>query len=372
MTLHVGVLSGTSMDAVDAVLADVSEQGVRVEAWQETPVPPTLARRLEKALDTPRLTALECWRLDAEVGELFAIAVSALLRNAGVASERVAAIGSHGQTLYHAPDARPPLTVQVGDPNVIAQRTGIPVVADFRRMDLAAGGQGAPLAPTFHAFAFSDPHHARAVLNVGGIANLTALPSSHAGTVLGFDTGPGNTLMDLWATRHTGERFDRDGRLAAAGASSPELLAALLADPYFQRPPPKSTGREHFNAGWLDARLAARPEHTPADVQRTLLELTVESAARAVEGLPEPPPAVFVCGGGALNPVLMQRLGERLAGRRVASTESLGVPPKTVEGAAFAWLAWRRLAARAGALPSVTGAYEAGVLGGVYRSREPR
>jgi anhydro-N-acetylmuramic acid kinase len=371
LTLHVGVLSGTSMDAVDAVLADFSGNGARVEAWHETPIPPVLARRLETALDTPRLTALECWRLDAEVGELFATAVNALLRGAKVAPERVAAVGSHGQTLYHDPNARPALTVQVGDPNVIARRTGIPVVADFRRMDVTAGGQGAPLAPAFHAFAFSDPNAARAVLNVGGIANLTALPGSDARAVLGFDTGPGNTLLDLWAARHTGEPFDRDGRLAAAGRSSSELLAALLADPYFLRPPPKSTGREHFNADWLDARLGQRP-CTPADVQRTLLELTVESAARAVEALPEAPRAVFVCGGGALNPVLMQRLDERLGQCRVASTDTLGVPPKTVEGAAFAWLASRRLAGRAGALPSVTGAREASVLGGVYRAREIR
>ena len=368
MTLYVGVMSGTSMDSVDAVLADVGKDGVAVRAWQDAPLAAPLRRRLEAALDTSRLDALECWRLDAEMGAAFAGAVDALLATAQVSAGQVCAIGSHGQTLYHAPDAQPPLTVQVGDPNVIARRTGITVVADFRRMDVAAGGQGAPLAPAFHAFAFSAARAARAVLNVGGIANLSLLAPGGA-SVTGFDTGPGNTLMDLWASRHAGAAYDRDGRLAASGRVVQTLLRRLLEDPYFQRLAPKSTGREHFNARWLDARLSAHGPLAVEDVQRTLLELTVESVARALES-GELPADLYVCGGGALNPLLMQRLGERLAPLPVTSTDTLGVPAKTVEGAAFAWLAACRLEGRAAVPAAVTGAREPVVLGGVYRPRE--
>jgi len=366
MTLYVGVLSGTSMDSVDAVLAYIRDDVVRVEAWHEAPYPQALRLRLEAALNTPHLGALECWRLDAELGEAFGDTVNALLRAAGVPATRVRAIGSHGQTIYHAPDARPALTVQIGDPNVIARRTGIEVVADFRRMDLAAGGQGAPLAPAFHAFAFSHPDSPRAVLNVGGIANLSRIAAGGR-RVTGSDTGPGNTLMDLWAARHRGTPYDADGRFAAAGRVAGALLVDLLCDPYFERPAPKSTGREYFNAGWLESRLLSHGDLAPADVQRTLLELTSESVARALEH-GDIPAELFVCGGGALNPVLMQRLGERLRPLPVHSTDPLGIPPKTVEGAAFAWLAACRLDGIAAVPTAVTGARETAVLGGVYRA----
>jgi len=367
MTFYVGVLSGTSMDSVDAVLADVGHDGVQVHASQESPIAPALRRRLEAALETSRLSALECWRLDAAVGAAFADAVDSLLAMAKIPAAQVRAIGSHGQTLYHAPDDDPPLTVQVGDPNVIARRTGIAVVADFRRMDIAAGGQGAPLAPAFHAFAFAHRHATRAVLNVGGIANLSRVPPGGA-TVTGFDTGPGNTLMDLWASRHVGTAFDRDGRFAASGRISEALLGRLLSDPYFQRPPPKSTGREHFNARWLDSRLAGHGTLEVADVQRTLLELTVESVSRALErGITAD--ELYVCGGGALNTELMRRLRERLAPLPVEPTDVLGVPAKAVEGAAFAWLAACRVDRRAAVPGAVTGAREAAVLGGVYTAR---
>ena len=365
MTLLIGVMSGTSMDAVDAVLADVSEVGVTVVADRSLAIDPQLKARLDAALATETLAALEAWRLDAEVGELMARAVLGLLEAAGADPARIAAVGSHGQTVYHAPDAQPPITVQLGDPNVIAARTGLTVVSDFRRMDLAAGGQGAPLAPAFHAFAFGSAEEARAVLNVGGIANLTLLAAGGGDAAGGFDTGPGNTLMDLWARRHLGRDFDENGRLAAGGRVDPDLLARLLADEYFQRPPPKSTGRERFHMGWLEACLEGRAALAPADVQRTLCQLTVESVARALERFARPvePRALYVCGGGALNPVL----GERLEGCPVASTERLGVPPRCVEGAAFAWLAGERLAGRAAGHPRVTGARRSSVLGGVYR-----
>lgn len=369
MAMCIGVMSGTSMDGVDAVLADVRDDGVQVLHEHAEPIPAALQRRLQQALHTDTLLALESWRLDAEVGKLFARAVLALLDAASIAPTRIAAIGSHGQTLYHAPADEPPLTVQIGDPNIIAARTGIATVADFRRMDMAAGGQGAPLAPAFHAFAFSHAARARAVLNVGGIANLSALPPRGTGTVLGFDTGPGNTLMDLWSARIRGQPFDASGAWAATGRVLEPLLRECLADPYFARRPPKSTGRELFNARWLEQRLRRHGAAAPESVQRTLCQLTASSAAMALREYAPHARELFVCGGGAHNEVLMAALARELPGCEVRSTEDLGVPPKAVEGAAFAWLASERLHARSAVPVSITGAARATLAGGVFRVR---
>lgn len=363
--LYVGLMSGTSMDMVDAVLTDISPTSITVRHQTSSPIPALLRERLERALESTRLAALECWRLDAEVGELFALSVTRLLESAGVNGSEVVAIGSHGQTIYHAPDDRPALTIQIGDPNIIASRTGIPVVADFRRMDIAAGGQGAPLAPLFHHAAFAGSGQ-RALLNLGGIANVTILPDPGEGHILGFDTGPANTLLDLWCASHLGQAFDAGGSWAATGAVDARLLERLLADPYFSRDPPKSTGRELFNRRWLDAALQDLPPLPPVDVQRTLVELTASTIASALTRHSRGVRELSVCGGGALNQFLMQRLSALLPGCQVRSTEALGIPPLAVEGAAFAWLAHQRMNGVAAGRPSVTGAAREATLGGLF------
>ena len=256
MTLYIGAMSGTSMDSVDAVLTNIGPTGVTVVAQHAHEIPASLGERLSQALNTTSLSALEFWKLDAELGALFADSVNTLLATERLSADRIAAIGSHGQTLFHAPEAELALSVQIADPNIIAFRTGIVTVSDFRRMDIAAGGQGAPLAPAFHAFMFSHPERVRSVLNIGGIANLTILPpsthqSKSESVVLGFDTGPGNTLLDGWIRQHQAKAYDDGGRWAASGIVDMALLSDAMADVYFSRPPPKSTGREYFNQRWL-------------------------------------------------------------------------------------------------------------------------
>jgi anhydro-N-acetylmuramic acid kinase len=356
------------MDAVDAVLAEFNDSSVEVRAQHSLPLPADLRSRLEAALETEHLQAKEFWNLDAEVGTLFAEAALALLEHTATPPSGVAAIGSHGQTLYHAPDATPPLTVQVGDPNIIASRTGITTVADFRRMDVAAGGQGAPLAPLFHAFAFAGKQP-RAVLNLGGIANVTLLPHAGDTSLLGFDTGPGNTLLDLWAQEHLDKPFDHGGRWAASGCVREDLLTRMLEDRYFGSKPPKSTGRERFNRRWIEAALREMVEEDVAacDVQRTLVELTALTVSSALDRHAPQTREVYVCGGGALNGLLLQRIAHALPSRSVETTSTLKVPPNAVEGAAFAWLARERLSRRSAGRGSVTGARRSATLGAVYR-----
>ncbi|WP_276611193.1 anhydro-N-acetylmuramic acid kinase [Thioalkalivibrio sp. XN8] len=366
---YLGLMSGTSMDAVDAVLA-VAEAGTfRVHAARAEPLPGPVAERLRRlALPGPADPAGpdpvdELGALDRLVGELFAAAAKGLLAEAGVAASEVRAIGSHGQTLRHRPRSPHPFTLQVGDPNLVAEHTGITVVADFRRRDVALGGQGAPLVPAFHAAVFADPREYRAVLNLGGIANLTLLPPGEA--VTGFDTGPANTLLDAWARRHLGTPCDEDGRWAAAGRVDEALLHRLLAHPFLALPPPKSTGPEEFSPAWLDAELAALGHApAPADVQATLGEFTARTVAEMLA--PRPPARLVACGGGARNPHLMGRLGALLPGTRVESSAAYSIDPGHVEAAAFAWLAARTLAGLPGNLPSVTGARRAAVLGAVW------
>ena len=365
---YVGLMSGTSLDGVDAVLVRFGpEGGLALEAARTLPMPGPLRAALERAIGEGRIALAELGRLDAELGALFARAVEAVLEAAGAEAGTVRAVGCPGQTLWHAPEGEPPFTLQIGDPNAVAERTGIAVVADFRRRDLAAGGQGAPLVPAFHAAVFRRPGEDVAVLNVGGIANVTLLPADPRAPVRGFDTGPGNTLLDAWARRHTGEPFDRDGRLAARGRVHPALLRRLLADAWFAAPPPKSTGRERFHLRWLEAALEAVGEAVaPADVQATLVALTAEAVGRALAQARFAPRRLLVCGGGARNPVLMAALARALPGAHVATTAELGLEPEWVEAAAFAWLARERLAGRPGNLPAATGAAGPRVLGAVY------
>ena len=356
------------MDAVDAVLAEASADRFSVRASHRIELPEAMAARLRRlaipgAADGATPDVLdELGRLDHEVAALFAAAAAALLAAANVAPAAVRAIGSHGQTLRHRPRDPTPFTLQIGDPNVIATRTGIPVVTDFRRRDVALGGQGAPLVPAFHAAVFAHPAEYRAVLNLGGIANLTLLPPG--GPVTGFDTGPANTLMDAWARRHLGQPHDAGGAWAASGRIDTPLLQALLAHPYLALPAPKSTGPEDFSPDWLDETLARCGAVEPADVQTTLCEFTARSV---VAGLGERAAArLVVCGGGVHNRTLLQRIAALVPETTVESSAAHEIDPDCVEGAAFAWLAARTLAGLPGNLPTVTGADRAAVLGAIW------
>ncbi len=367
MPLYLGLMSGTSMDAVDCALAHISGGEVQLLAYRETPYAGPLRARLHAARRRGGgLPLSEFAALDIEVGRAFAAAAMDLLAEHKVRADQVRAIGSHGQTLLHQPRAQPPHTVQAGDPNILAALTGITTIADLRRRDLALGGQGAPLAPALHAALFRRDDQDRCVANIGGIANITLLPRDPARPAGGFDTGPGNALMDEWAARHLGVAMDAGGAWADSGRVVESLLTDLLADPYFSLPPPKSTGREHFHLPWLEERLRRHAKLQPADVQATLLALTTRTIAGAVrKSLPDTR-ELLVCGGGALNPALMRALGGALPDVTVASTAARGYDPRCLEAVLCAWLAHRRLEGLPGNLPAVTGARAPAVLGGIY------
>ncbi|BCX88749.1 anhydro-N-acetylmuramic acid kinase [Methylomarinovum tepidoasis] len=363
---YIGLMAGTSLDGVDAVLAEIrGDRDIRTLAWHYHPFGAELRATLQRHCFGDQIPLPLLGELDAWLGETFARAALALLREAGIPPHKIRAIGSHGQTLHHGPDARHPYTLQIGDPNRIAALTGITTVADFRRRDIAVGGQGAPLVPAFHRAVFSQPGEDRAVLNLGGIANLTLLPGDGR-PVTGFDTGPGNTLLDAWFRRHHPQgQWDEAGRWAALGTCNPALLRRLLTDPYFQRRPPKSTGPERFSLEWLAGHLRDFPDLPPEDVQASLIELTAVSAIDALRRTLPEASRLLVCGGGVHNPVLMAALAWH-SPCPVTTTVACGIDPDQVEALAFAWLAWRTLAGKPGNLPSVTGAREEVILGAVY------
>jgi anhydro-N-acetylmuramic acid kinase len=357
--LFVGLMSGTSLDGVDAALVDFGGTSPAVLAHVHHPFPAALHTEL-LALNSAGPDELgRAAACGNELARRYAAAVGDALARAAVAASEVRAIGCHGQTVRHRPDAG--YTLQLGNAALLAELAGARVVADFRSRDIAAGGQGAPLAPAFHAAMFGGGED-RAVLNLGGIANLTWLPV--AGDILGFDSGPGNCLMDLWAQSHLGTPFDAGGAWAAGAQHDAALLAQLLAEPYFSLPPPKSTGRDLFNERWLRARLSGK--HDARQVQATLLELTACSIADALRRCCPGALRLIACGGGVGNRRLVQRLGELLAPLPVETSERYGVAPSLVEAMAFAWLARRTLQELPGNLPSVTGARGPRVLGAIY------
>ncbi|HEU5398777.1 MAG TPA: anhydro-N-acetylmuramic acid kinase [Gammaproteobacteria bacterium] len=362
----IGLISGTSADGIDAVLMEFGP-APRITATHFSPYPEPVRERVLKLASGRHAQdpVEEFGGLDVELAELFAAAALALLEESGTQAAAVRAIGSHGQTVRHRPRARHPFTLQIADPNVIAARTGITVVADFRRRDVALGGQGAPLLPAFHRVAFSHPTEERVVANIGGIANLTLL--APGAEVRGFDTGPGNVLMDLWSREHLGTAYDKDGDFAASGRVDAVLLETLLRDPYFAAAPPKSTGPEHFNQTWLKAAIGSRQLETK-DVAATLCELTARSIADTALKHANRVRALYVCGGGAHNVQLMTRLAACMPEASVQSTEALGIHPDWVEAAGFAWLAHQTLEGKPGNLPSVTGAGKSTVLGAIYPS----
>jgi anhydro-N-acetylmuramic acid kinase len=357
--LYIGLMSGTSLDGVDAALADL-RGAPSLAGTAFVPYPGRLKAALlalhEPGVDELNRAAL----LGIELAALYAKAVALVLGKARVSASAVRAIGCHGQTVRHRPESG--YTLQLGDPAWLAERTGITVVADFRSRDVAAGGQGAPLVPAFHAACFRDARRHRVIVNLGGIANITDLPAQ--GPVRGFDTGPGNLLLDAWVRGKFGRDFDRGGTLSAQGEPVEALLEKMLADPYFRRKPPKSTGRDYFNAGWLRAFGVTR--HDPRNVLATLAELTARSVRDSIARFCPGAEEIYLCGGGVRNIDLVNRLERALSGIRATSTQELGIHPDWVEAAAFAWLAQRALRHESGNLPEVTGARGSRVLGAIY------
>lgn len=358
-TLCIGLISGTSADGIDAALVRVEDDGeLEVLATLTHPYPGELHEDLRAAIVDRRGGYRELMALDAACGDAFGSAALAVAEAGGIDISAVSIIGSHGQTLAHHPEDA--TTLQIADPNRIAAHTGVPVAADFRRADMACGGQGAPLAPLLHRCLFANDGVLTGVVNLGGIANLTLLEAD--GGVRGFDTGPANTLLDGWARRHgIGDR-DTGGAFAATGTVNDALLARLLDDAYFRRSPPKSTGREYFNMAWLDARLEG-VDIAPANVQATLVALSARTIADAAKGLAR----LYACGGGVHNATLMTALREALPDCAIADTGALGLDPDAIEATLFAWLAWQRIHAQApNGIRAVTGATRRAILGGVW------
>lgn len=353
------------MDGIDAVLVELGDHSCNTLATHSHDYPPSLRERLQTASRQPEAVGIdEFGRLDHATGHCFKDAALGVLAKSKVSPNSVRAIGSHGQTLRHLPRDAEPFTLQIGDPNIIASGTGITTVADFRRRDVALGGEGAPLAPAFHQWLFTSEATSRVVLNIGGFANVTVLQDKRAG-VVGFDTGPGNSLLDAWHRKHREGPFDTDGAWATTGRVNESLLSACLDDPYFALPPPKSTGFEYFNLEWLSDRLTDS-DLPPADVQATLLALTVATIRQAILEHAAGTSEILVCGGGIHNTALMHELAAAANPIAIRSTEEFGLHPDWVEAAAFAWLAGRTLDGLPGNLPAVTGASGDAVLGGIY------
>lgn len=358
--LYIGLMSGTSLDGVDAVIIQSGPDKLQLIHTHSLPYSPSLRSQLLD-LHTSRQNELEHSAVTGNaLARLYAETVLELLEDAGMNAADIRAIGCHGQTIRHRPDLG--FTLQIGNPALLAELTGIDVVADFRSRDVAAGGQGAPLVPAFHHAAFAHPGIVRTIVNIGGIANLSYLPAN--GSVAGFDSGPGNMLMDAWIQYWQEKPFDESGSWAATGQVIPALLQALLAHPFFAQKPPKSTGRELFNLAWLNEHLHA--EYSAADVQRTLLELTARSIADAVLQYCPHTQEIYLCGGGAYNALLVQRLQQLLHPVKIAPSDELGINATWVEAAAFAWLARQTIHQEPGNVPEVTGAAGPRILGALY------
>ncbi len=363
---YIGLISGTSVDSVSAVLVEFSDTRATLRAHYTQAIPSALKQQILEFIEPGDNEIDRMCQLDRQLGELFATAALNLLSKANVPKVDVIAIGSHGQNIRHRPTLATPFTLQIADPNTIAQLTGITTVADFRRKDVSLDGQGAPLAPAFHhAFMRSDKID-RIVLNLGGIANITLLPHDSTQSIIGFDTGPASGLLDAWISQEKNLPYDDNGQWAVSGTVDEELLKKLLADPYFNQAPPKSTGKEYFNLSWLKKFLSSE-KYKPENIQRTLLELTAESIVRAIHDFSDfKSGEIIVCGGGVHNKFLLQRLAKLAAPLSVKSSAEIGIDPDWVEAMAFAWFAKNTLEKKPSNLPSVTGASRLAVLGGIY------
>jgi len=360
---YIGLMSGTSLDGLDVVIAQRTDTGFIQIAATAPDLPETLRTQLLTICQDKHVDLQTLGEVDHFFGLICADAINAILHDNNINAQQISAIGSHGQTIYHSPIGKYPFTQQIGDGNIIAAKTGIPCVADFRRMDMAYGGQGAPLVPAFHQALFSKPDINRVILNIGGIANVSLLTSTQH--VIGYDTGPGNMLMDAWVNKIQNRNFDENGTFAKQGTINNALLMLLLKDPYFALPAPKSTGREKFHISWLEAKLQQIENVSDADVQRTLLEFTAVTISDQIKAFSHECD-VFVCGGGALNPLLMNRLQYLMPSNKVEDTNSLNIDPMFVEAIAFAWLAEQRLLKNPIPLKSITGAQQDALLGAIY------
>lgn len=359
---YIGLMSGTSLDAIDVALCERNEFGFVQIAGLAIDLAPQLRQQLLTICNDKQVTLQTLGEVDHQFALACAQAVNTLLQNENINATEVTAIGSHGQTIYHSPETQYAFTQQIGDGNLIAAKTQIACVADFRRMDMAYGGQGAPLVPAFHQALFAQENIQRVILNIGGIANISILNGTeHA---FGYDTGPGNMLMDAWVHLHHQQPFDKDAWFARAGEINHTLLSSLLSDAYFALPSPKSTGRERFNLTWLQQKLLT-PKISPEDIQRTLLEFTAITICDQIKQQSDACD-VYVCGGGALNPLLMKRLNDLMPEHTVQTTEALAINPMYVEAVAFAWLAEQRILEKTVPLKAVTGARRDAILGGVY------
>lgn len=366
---YIGIMSGTSLDGVDIALVDFSLSKPKLEASDFTPMPNDLREKITALVRSGETTLQQLGELDHQFGLLYADCVNRFLQSRQIPTEHIQAIGCHGQTIWHSPQGKFPFTMQIGDMNLLAARTNITTVGDFRRKDMAFGGQGAPLVPAFHQAVFFDLNYATVVLNIGGISNVSLLIQNQP--IMGFDTGTGNTLLDLWIEKHLGAPYDKNGEWAATGQCNEELLDYLLDEPFFQQPPPKSTGRELFNLSWLEQKIQHIATNStallPQDIQATLVEFTVRSISASLNNINTTlPKRLLVCGGGAKNKFIMQRLANSLRNWEIYTTNEFGMDADYVEAAAFAWLAYRRMNHQTGNLPDVTGAQQAVGLGAVF------
>lgn len=365
-TYYIGLMSGTSLDGVDTVLVDFSYKAPKILATHSHQISQTLQTSLVK-ITKPSWTGslLDIGTLHQKLGKLFADAVNQLLQETNFSARQIKAIGSHGQTVWHQPLGEHPFSLQLGDANLIAELTGITTIADFRSRDIAAGGQGAPLVPAFHGCALTHPNKNRVILNIGGIANISYLPSFESkDEVLGFDTGPGNGLMDAWISKRKGSSYDKNGEWANSGSILPEALNTLLEDSYFKLSAPKSTGKEAFNLEWLEEKLGnLLDKHKPEDIQATLAELTARTISDNIDACCH---ELFICGGGIHNQFLMERLQKMLPNITIASTQELGIDPDWMEAIAFAWLAKQTIERNPSNLPVTTGAKGFRILGATY------
>ncbi|OBW91979.1 anhydro-N-acetylmuramic acid kinase [Gallibacterium salpingitidis] len=363
-TLYIGMMSGTSLDGIDIAVVDFSVMPPKIVAKQFTAMPEQLRQQLAQLMQG-QTTLQQLGEIEQQLTLLYAEQVNAILDTHQIPATQIQAIGCHGQTIWHAPQGNYPFTMQLVDGNLLSARTGITSITDFRRKDMAYGGQGAPLVPAFHHALFSKPDSFTVVLNIGGISNITVLPPD--GSIYGYDTGPGNTLLDNWIQRQQGKRFDNNGEWASQGSINQALLTHCLNEAYFSQQPPKSTGRELFNLTWLDTKLALLPAIKPADVQATLLELTAQSISQQLpEITSDLTYQLLVCGGGARNQLLMQRLQKLLPQWQVLTTNHYGIDIDFVEAAAFAWLAYQTMQHKPSNVPAVTGASQPAILGAIH------
>lgn len=364
--LYLGLMSGTSLDGVDAAIVDFGGSlPVALHCLTE-PYPESISSRIQELTRASSITLNELCGLDVEIAEYYVQVVHKILAEASLSADCIRAIGSHGQTIHHNPNQEPHFTLQIGDPNTLCAGSGITTVADFRRRDMALGGQGAPLATAFHQAVFHSADTDRAIINIGGIANITYLPADTETATIGFDTGPGNTLLDYWINLHLKRKFDDEGKWGAKGTIDKKLLRAMIStESYFLQKSPKSTGTEYFSPNWLNKFSVGQQK--PEDIQATLLELTARTIATGINQLEQPPHECYICGGGARNRALLERLEILLPHTTLQTTAALGVDPDYVEAIAFAWLARQTIHGMPGNLPSVTRAKSSSILGAIFR-----